>query len=156
MSNGSKPLFEMLDRLVEERNNVAHGWVETRIKLSDIASEYIDYMECLAESILEALIKSIYIIQYENDKMCLLGKPLKVIDHHIICINNQEIVLHKEDCLLAVKGSKRKILTIKSIQKDGVDIENIEEKNVDIGVGFEKRVDLNVDEKYEFYCENNL
>lgn len=31
-------------------------------------------------------------------------------------------------CLLAVKGSKRKILTIKSIQKDGVDIENIEEK----------------------------
>lgn len=56
MSNGSKPLFEMLDRLVEERNNVAHGWVETRIKLSDIASEYIDYMECLAESILEALI----------------------------------------------------------------------------------------------------
>lgn len=156
MSNGSKPMFEMLDRLVEERNNVAHGWVETRIKLSDIASEYIDYMECLAESILEALIKSIYIIQYENDKMCLLGKPLKVIDHHIICINNQEIVLHKEDCLLAVKGSKRKILTIKSIQKDGVDIENIEEKNVDIGVGFEKRVDLNVDEKYEFYCENNL
>lgn len=143
----------MLDRLVEERNNVAHGWVETRIKLSDIASEYIDYMECLAESILEALIKSIYIIQYENDKMCLLGKPLKVIDNHIICINNQEIVLHKEDCLLAVKGSKRKILTIKSIQKDGVDIENIEEKNVDIGVGFEKRVDLNVDKKYEFYCE---
>ena len=71
ISNGSKPLFEMLDRLVEERNNVAHGWVETRIKLSDIASEYIDYMECLAESILEALIKSIYIIQYENDKMCL-------------------------------------------------------------------------------------
>lgn len=156
ISNGPKRLFEVLDRLVEERNNVAHGWVETRIKLSDIASEYIDYMECLAESILEVLINSIYIIQYDNEKMYLIGKPLKVIDHHIICINNREIVLHKEDYLLAVKGSKSKVLTIKSLQKDGVDIESIEEKNVDIGVGFEKRVDLNVDEKYEFYCERKL
>ena len=153
ISNGSKRLFEMLDRLVQERNNVAHGWVETRIKLSDIASEYIDYMESLAESILEGLIKSFYIIKCENDKMCLIGKPLKVIDHHIICINNREIVFHKEDYLLAVKGNIIKVLTIKSIQKDGVDIEHIKEKNVDIGVGFEKRVDLNVDEKYEFYCE---
>ena len=59
ISNGSKRLFEMLDRLVQERNNVAHGWVETRIKLSDIASEYIDYMESLAESILEGLILSL-------------------------------------------------------------------------------------------------
>ena len=57
ISSGSKRLFEILDRLVEERNNVAHGWVESRIKLSDILSEYIDYMECLAESILEVLIK---------------------------------------------------------------------------------------------------
>lgn len=156
ISSGSKQLFEMLDRLVEERNNVAHGWVESRIKLSDISSEYIDYMECLAESILEVLIKSIRITQYNNGKMYLIGKPLKVIDHHIVCINNQEILLHKGDYLFAVKNDKFKVLTIRSLQKDGVDIEGVEEKNIDIGIGFEKRVDLNVDVEYEFYCEREL
>lgn len=156
ISSGSKRLFEMLDRLVEERNNVAHGWVESRIKLSDIAGEYIDYMECLAESILEVLIKSICITQYNNDKMHLIGKPLKVIDHHIVCINNKGILLHKEDYLLAVKNDRFKVLVVKSLQKDGIAIERVEEKNIDIGVGFEKRVDLNVDEEYEFYCEREL
>lgn len=156
ISSGSKQLFEMLDRLVEERNNVAHGWVESRIKLSDISSEYIDYMECLAESILEVLIKSIRITQYNNGKMYLIGKPLKVIDHHIVCINNQEILLHKGDYLFAVKNDKFKVLTIRSLQKDGVDIDGVEEKNIDIGIGFEKRVDLNVDVEYEFYCEREL
>lgn len=156
VSNESKRLFEMLNRLVEERNNVAHGWVESRIKLSDISSEYIDYMECLAESILEVLIKSIHITQYNNDKMYLIGKPMKVIDHHIICINNHGILLHKGDYMLAVKNDKFKVLTIKSIQKNGVEIERVEEKNIDIGVGFEKRVGLNVDKEYEFYCESDL
>lgn len=156
ISSGSKRLFEILDRLVEERNNVAHGWVESRIKLSDILSEYIDYMECLAESILEVLIKSIHITQYNNGKMYLIGKPLKVIDHHIVCINNQEILLHKGDYLFAVKNDKFKVLTIRTLQKDGIDIEGVDEKNIDIGIGFEKRVDLNVDEEYEFYCEREL
>lgn len=156
ISSGSKRLFEILDRLVEERNNVAHGWVESRIKLSDILSEYIDYMECLAESILEVLIKSIHVTQYNNGKMYLIGKPLKVIDHHILCINNQEILLHKGDYLFAVKNDKFKVLTIRTLQKDGIDIEGADEKNIDIGIGFEKRVDLNVDEEYEFYCEREL
>lgn len=156
ISSGSKQLFEMLDRLVEERNNVAHGWVESRIKLSDISSEYIDYMECLAESILEVLIKSILVMQYNNGKMYLIGKPLKVIDRHIVCINNQEILLHKGDYLFAVKNDKFKVLAIRSLQKDGVDIEGVEEKNIHIGIGFEKRVDLNVDVEYEFYCEREL
>lgn len=156
ISSGPKRLFEMLDRLVEERNNVAHGWVESRIKLSDISSEYIDYMECLTESILDVLIKSIYITQYSNDKMYLIGKPLKVIDHHIVCINNQGILLHKGDYLLAVKNDKIKVSTIRSLQKNGVEIEAIEEKNIEVGVGIEKRVDLNVDDEYEFYCERGL
>lgn len=156
ISSGSKRLFEILDRLVEERNNVAHGWVESRIKLSDILNEYIDYMECLAESILEVLIKSIHITQYNNDKMYLIGKPLQVIDHHIVCINNQEILLRKGDYLLAVKNDRFKVLTIRTLQKDGIDIEGVYEKNIDIGIGFEKRVDLNVDEEYEIYCEREL
>lgn len=156
MSSESKRLFEMLDRLVEERNNVAHGWVESRIKLTDIASEYIDYMECLAESILEVLIRAMYITQYNNDKMYMIGKPFKVIDNHIVCINNKGLLLHKEDYLLAVKNDRMKVLVIKSLQKDRVDIERVEEENIDIGIGFEKRVDLNVDEEYEFYCESEL
>ena len=156
MSSESKRLFEMLDRLVEERNNVAHGWVESRIKLTDIASEYIDYMECLAESILEVLIRAMYITQYNNDKMYMIGKPFKVIDNHIVCINNKGLLLHKEDYLLAVKNDRMKVLVIKSLQKDRVDIERVEEENIDIGIGFEKRVDLNVDEEYEIYCESEL
>lgn len=88
--------------------------------------------------------------------MYLIGKPLKVIDHHILCINNQEILLHKGDYLLAVKNDKFKVLTIRTLQKDGIDIEGADEKNIDIGIGFEKRVDLNVDEEYEFYCEREL
>lgn len=156
MSNGSKRLFEILDKLVEERNNVAHGWVESRIRLSDISSVYINYMECLAESILEVLIKSIYLIQYNNDNMYLIGKPLKVIDHHIICINNKGSSLSKGDYLIGVKNNKIKALEIKSIQKDRVNVDRIEEKNIDIGIGFEKRADLNIDKEYEFYCEKVL
>lgn len=156
ISGESKRLFEMLDRLVEERNNVAHGWIESRIKISDISNEYIDYMECLAGSIIEVLIKFIHITQYNNDRMCLIGKPLKVIDHHIICINNHGGLLRKGDYLLAVKNDKIKVLVIKSIQKNGVEIEGTEEISMNIGVGFEKKEGLNVDEEYEFYCEKNL
>ena len=95
-------------------------------------------------------------MQYNNGKMYLIGKPLKVIDRHIVCINNQEILLHKGDYLFAVKNDKFKVLAIRSLQKDGVDIEGVEEKNIHIGIGFEKRVDLNVDVEYEFYCEREL
>lgn len=155
-AKGAKRLFEKLDRLVEERNNVAHGWVENRINMSVILNEYIDYMECLSQSILDTLIKSLCITKYDKGMMYSLGKPLNVFDHHIICINNGDILLQKEDLLLAIKDNNRKVLKIKTIQIDGKDFDKINDKNVDVGIGFEKREDLNVDDEYEFYYHKDI
>lgn len=156
MAQDPKRLFEILDKLVEERNNVAHGWVENRIKLSDIASEFLGYMQCLAEVINDVLLKSIVNIKYQNTKLYPIGKPLKVFDHHIICINNKEVLLNKGDFLVAVKGEIIKVLLIESIQIESMGIEKLTDFNVDVGIGFKKREDLNVDENYEFYCDSSF
>ena len=156
MNQDTKRLFEILDKLVEERNNVAHGWVENRIKLSDIASDFIGYIKCLTEVINDILLKSIATLEYKHAKLYAIGKPLKVFDHHIICINNGIVKLNKGDYLIAVKGEIVKVLLIESLQIDSNEIEKITKLNVDVGIGFKKREDLNVDEDYEFYCDNSF
>lgn len=153
MSQDTKRLFEILDKLVEERNNVAHGWVENRIKLSDIAGKFIGYIRCLTEVINDILLKSIVALEYKHDKLHSIGKPLKVFDHHIICINNGEVILNKGDYLIAVKGDTIKVLLVETLQMDNIEVEKITELNMDVGIGFTKREDLNVDENYEFFCD---
>lgn len=156
MTQDTRRLFEILDKLVEERNNVAHGWVENRIRLSDIASKFIGYMRCLTEVINDILLKSIVELEYKHAKLYSLGKPIKVFNHHIICINNGKVKLNKGDYLVAVKGETIKVLLIESLQIDSMGVEKLTELNVDVGIGFKKREDLNVDENYEFYCDNSF
>ena len=146
-------LFNILEKIVDERNNVAHGWVENRISFSDIDNEYIEYIHYLSKSILEILILSLFNTKYNHGKLYFIGKPIEVYDHHIIGINNKGSLLKKNDYLYAIKDKAKKILRIESLQKDLKDIDEISEYNVDIGIGFTKHCDLNIDKNYEFYCD---
>ncbi|MHC1722935.1 MAG: MAE_28990/MAE_18760 family HEPN-like nuclease [Aminipila sp.] len=156
MSQDTKRLFETLDKLVEERNNVAHGWVENRIKLTEIKDKIIGYMKCLAEVISDILLKSAAKLEYEHDKLHCIGKPIQIIDHHIICINNGNVKIHKGDYLVAVKDKNIKVLLIESLERNREKVENITETNVNIGIGFQKREDLNVDKEYNFFCDKSF
>lgn len=153
VARNSKKLFNILEKIVDERNNVAHGWVENRISFSDIDNEYIEYIHYLSKSILEILILSLFNTKYNHGKLYFIGKPIEVYDHHIIGINNKGSLLKKNDYLYAIKDKAKKILRIESLQKDLKDIDEISEYNVDIGIGFTKHCDLNIDKNYEFYCD---
>ena len=153
VARNSKKLFNILEKIVDERNNVAHGWVENRISFSDIDNEYIEYIHYLSKSILEILILSLFNTKYNHGKLYFIGKPIEVYDHHIIGINNKGSLLKKNDYLYAIKDKAKKILRIESLQKDLKDIDEISEYYVDIGIGFTKHCDLNIDKNYEFYCD---
>lgn len=149
----SKNLFILLDKLVDARNDVAHGWVENRIKLSDLSEEYIEYLKIFAEAISEVLMNDIMCKKLEMGKLHSIGKPQKVYDHHIVCINNSNALLKVNDTILAVKENSKKVLKIQSIEKNKKKIEEIIEYGVDVGIEFIKRQDLYVDERYEIFCE---
>lgn len=153
-SRESKKLFMILDKLVDSRNNVAHGWVENRIKFTDLSEEYIEYLKVFAETLSEILMGEIMCKKHDAGKLYSIGMPIKVIDHHIVCINNRKALLRKNTNILAVKNNCKKLLQIQSIQKNNEDISEITEYNIDVGLGFVKRQDLYVDEKYEIFCEN--
>lgn len=96
VARNSKKLFNILEKIVDERNNVAHGWVENRISFSDIDNEYIEYIHYLSKSILEILILSLFNTKYNHGKLYFIGKPIEVYDHHIIGINNKGSLLKKK------------------------------------------------------------
>lgn len=129
----SKKLFVILNKLVDSRNDVAHGWVENRIDFSALSEEYIEYLKVFSETLKEILMSDIMCKKYEAGKLCSMGKPKKVIDHHIACINNGKALLKNGDNILAIKDNSRKMLKIQSIERNKKNIPQILEHNIDIG-----------------------
>lgn len=151
ISGDPKSLFEELDSLVSERNNVAHGWVETRYNFAIIKEKWLNYLRCLAHVLQEILWCSFAEFVYKSKKLYCLGKPIKVYDKHIVCINNGEAVLHKGDYVVAVKDEMVKVILIETIQIEGELVECTDSINKNVGLGLTKRLDLNVDDNYFIY-----
>lgn len=148
----NKKFFERLENIVEERNNVAHGWIESRTGIVEIKEKYITYMRALAESICDILIIQMAKVMYTCGKLHSMGNPIKVYDNRIVCINNGNVLLKRKDYLVAVKEDMLKVLQISSLKVERDDFEMIEAKNVDVGIGIVKKTETKVDERYTIYC----
>lgn len=150
-SNNPSVLFSPLSAIVEARNNVAHGWEDNRSDYNGIRENMICFIECLSKALTEIIISSFLTRQYNRGRFKEFPKAIKVIDNHILCINNKDIMLHIGDYILALTKNDSKVLKIKGIQIDGVSVEEINEENIDIGIEFEKRADKNIKGEYT-YC----
>ena len=150
-----KVFFDDLDRLVEARNDVAHGWVEVRTDLNTIKERWLAYLKILAVVINEAMQTSFAEFLYHSGKLQELGKPINVIDNHIVCINNGQVLLGAEDYVIAINGKgKLKIIKIQTIEIDGKRVDRLTKTNIDVGIGLTIRNDLKVNPSYTFYYFN--
>lgn len=147
-----KSFFDDLDQLVEARNNVAHGWVEVRTDLNTIKERWLVYLKILAGVINETMKTSFAEFLYHSGKLQELGKPINVIDNHIVCINNGSALLEREDYIIAINGKNiLKTIKIQTIEIDGKRVDRLTETNIDVGIGLAIRNDLKVNSSYTFY-----
>ncbi len=148
----AKALFDVLNQLVEARNNVAHAWVEERIELNLVKEKWLEYLKILSEAICITIQTSFVEYLYNTGKLYGLGKPLDVIDGRIICINSGGVILKVEDNLIAKDGEgKIKLFKIKEIKVDGKSINETEDIERNIGIELVSQENLNIHKNFEFY-----
>lgn len=155
----ANPLYFPLNKLVEERNNIAHGWAEDqRLSYSFIKEEIISYLLLFAEVLTEIYMEKLADYLYSKEINCKkLTKPINVINDHILCLNNENNLFKVGDWILAVSSDrKRKILLrIDSLQINNNSVNEIKQNNIDVGIGFEKRSDKNIKKNMDYYILMN-
>ncbi|MDE5779588.1 MAG: hypothetical protein K2I10_14010, partial [Lachnospiraceae bacterium] len=89
-----KKLFTTLDDFVQERNNVAHGWVENRTQYSEVKNVLINFLKIFSEVIKEILIEELLSLRFLSGGMVKWDSPQKIIDNHILCVNCETNEVH--------------------------------------------------------------
>lgn len=139
--NKKELLFYELDLLLKERNKIAHSWiVDTRISLTVIIEEIIPFIKCLSNIIRDILLDNYCGLLKENNKLKCFAPPLDVYNNIILCINNKNALLKKDDFIFREKKGKIEPIKIIELQKNGIILERINEKNIDIGIKVNKKI----------------
>lgn len=147
-----KKLFTILDDLVQERNNVAHGWVENRIQYSEVKNIIINFLKIFSEVIKEILIEELLSFQFSSGSMVKWNSPKQIIDNHILCVNCGTNEVHIGDYMIAVNNDKVKCcLEVVGLQINNQPVETVDKSNCDVGIEFKKRDDKKIRNNYEFY-----
>lgn len=136
-------LFEELDTLVEQRNNVAHGWVENRLTYNTIQSEIICFLNCLGNIIEQILIEEYYTFLYNNGKLIKFSAPKAVIDNHILCINNSQALLKTGNYIFAECNKKIYCLEILELKIGSKFFEEITDNDIDVGINVNGHIKKN-------------
>lgn len=145
--------FQLLDDLVERRNDIAHGVddADDNILSTDVLLEYADYITALSNAIysivLEAYAKTSVFSQGKNT-LCL-GKPIKVFDNCIVCFNNKYNQVSVGDTIVGVNTlEKVRVGHIKSLQIDKKSAECI---SSEVSVDFGAKVSFHASDQYSYY-----
>ena len=148
-----KILFTILFDLVNRRNGIAHSWNEDdRLSIQTIQDKYIKFFSVFGKAIKDIIINEIYNILFDNNLLYEFSTIHQVINNKIVCLNNGNQKITKNDYIYAVSGdNKTKTIKIINIQINRNDVELVEEMNVDIGI----EVDGYIKEGYKFYHYNN-
>lgn len=148
-----KILFSILQDLVNRRNSIAHSWNEDdRLSIQTIQEKYIKFFSNFGKAIRDIIINEIYNILYENNLLYEFSTIHRVINNKIVCLNNGNQKITKNDYIYAVTGdNKTKTIKIINIQIDRNDVELVEEIDTDIGI----EVDGYIKNGYKFYHYNN-
>lgn len=130
-------IFYSLDRIVEQRNNVAHGWSEdNRINIIDIVNIDIPFMLLFSKTLLRLclieLFKRTSMEKYSFNTL----KPIKTFSNHILCMNNQGNRFCVGDFLLYKSGDTYKCSEILNLQIDRENV-SIVDKDQSVNIGIE-------------------
>lgn len=147
VSRDSKDLSHYLDELVDQRNSVAHGWVEdNRISLYDFNAYTIPYIKMLSEVLLRIILSESIQYKSQNDEELLFEpKPIHVYNNNIVCIHINGQAISKGDYLLYETQNKIICGKIECIQIDKQEQEQVFQKSCDVGIQIDTRI--NKDDK---------
>ena len=142
VSRDSQDLSMYLDKLVDQRNSVAHGWVESnRISIYDFNTYLIPYMKVLAEVLLRILLcESIKFLPKEETAKKFEEKPLAVYNHNIVCLHIIGQTVSTNDYMMYVVGDNIQCAKIHCIQINKKNIERISGEECDVGIKIDTRI----------------
>ena len=141
-----------LDKLVEQRNSVAHGWVEeNRISVYDLRTYVIPFLKKLSQVILRLLLCEAYIYNV-SDPTGFSKTPLKVIDNHIVCLHILGQAIANGDFVIYKIKNDFKCAQITKIEIDREPIDSI--TGVECDVGFEIDAKITKESEIHMFISN--
>ena len=135
--------FIPIEQLITQRNSVAHSWnVEDRVSLREIKTIVLPFVKMLCECILRVCVVEAFMLN-PSQSMFKDEKPINVFHNQIVCLNNQNVKVALNDCIIYTSGADVKIARIKNIQVDGSDIDSVQETEAkNIGVKLDNRIQV--------------
>ena len=145
----NKVKLKLLDDLIDQRNVISHSWeVDQRFAFIKIKDVIISLLVELGKTLKEVLLDKIFLFIELKEGLERFGRPIKVINNRILCINSKNSYLRIGDSILLCKGNGKKIrVEVLELRVDGVNKSKIEEKNIDVGI----KVNKNIKENWTYY-----
>ncbi len=137
----SLDLVSYLERLVDQRNCIAHGWVEdNRISMNDIQSYYIPFLKVFADIILRILIcKAIEGVDNSNAQL-FCDSPIAVYHNKVVCIHIYNQKISRGDYIIYSTKKGIKCAKIMRIEIDNKPYENVLKDDIDVGLEIDNRI----------------
>lgn len=139
--------FYELERLVDLRNNVAHGWSEDRISYSLILDATIPFIKCLSNVLLEIALCESFKVLKKLSKVESFDKPIQVFAKNILCLNSKSSLVKKGDYIFYENDGYTQIAKIESLQINKKQIEELVEENIEVGIA----LDRPIKKSYKFF-----
>lgn len=143
LGRNSTELYTYLDKLVEQRNNVAHSWVEeNRISMHDIKTYVIPFIKLFSEVMLRTLLceATEFIKANHQDKLTLNVKPMAVYNNRIVCFHLNKKSLTVGDYIIYTSPKGNMCGKILCIEIDNVKVDCIKDTECDIGIEIDTRI----------------
>lgn len=139
-------LFIRIDELIEQRNNVSHGWyVGNRISCHDLMTYTIPFLKIISEIILRICLSNSAKVLSPTDYMFGDGKPIAVHKNQILCINSFGNNLADDDYIIYCSKDKREFTCakIKRIQENCNRVAETGNTPKDIGIELDRKISKN-------------
>ena len=145
----NKVKLKLLDDLIDQRNVISHSWeVDQRFAFIKIKDEIISLLVELGKTLKEILLDKIFLFIELKEGFECFGKPIKVINNRILCINSKNSYLRIGDSILLCKGNGKKLrVEVLELKVDGVNKSKIDAQNIEVGI----KVNKNIKENWTYY-----
>ena len=153
--NDNDFLFSELNKLVEERNNVAHGTTENRISYLHIKEKIIPFFYSFSNALEETIIENLFLFFHENRILSLepFDGAINIFNNKILCINNKKARLKIGDYIFAEDKSNLYTMKIKNLQIDNKNIKSVITPNQKIGIELISEKNLKKEWKYYYLAQ---